>query len=169
MKYVLGIAVVAIVATACQTLAGRKFVQDGELKLSNTVLSLPATISDYNKDVFVDGATDRFIEHIRIDSSHGWTARLESVVLAPDAANMDKLTPVADEITGEWISETNEDGQTFVPDWCSLRTNEGFGGMEYCYMEYNANYTGGLRYVKLVVVGKKTGVRKTINITQKSL
>ena len=169
MKYVLGVVVVAMAATACQTLAGRKFQQDGELKLNNTVLSLPATIADYDEDTFVDGETDRFIEHIRIDSSDGWTASLESVVLVPDAVNPDKLVPAVDDITGEWISELNADGQTFAPDWCYIQNPVGNGGMEFCYVIYNANYTGGLRYVKFIAVGKKTGVRKTIHITQKSL
>lgn len=165
MKYMVIAAVVLMSTVGCR-MAGREFEQTQPLCLSNTVLSLPALISDWEAENFVEGTVDQYLEHIRIDSSNGWEAHLESVVLVLNTEN-DKMEPAIDMATGEWVSATDDNGNTFAPEWCWLQNTSGAAGMTFCHMVYVSNMTGSLRYVKLVVVG--SGVRKVINITQKSI
>lgn len=165
MKYMVIAAVVLMSTVGCR-MAGREFEQTQPLCLSNTVLSLPATITKYDADNFVEGSADQFLEHIRIDSSNGWEAWLEDVVLVHNPET-DKMEPAIDEATGEWVSATDDNGNTYAPEWCWLQNTTGGAGMTYCHMVYVMNMTGSLRYVKFVVVG--SGVRKVINISQKTI
>ncbi|MBR2351816.1 MAG: hypothetical protein IKA70_02620 [Alistipes sp.] len=166
LKYMVMAAVVLVSAVSCR-LAGREFEQTQPLCITNLVLELPGTIADFDTDNFVAGYTDKFYEHIRIDSSNGWEAHLEAVELVPDVAKPDMLVPAIDAATGEWVSALNENNSVYAPDWCYLENSTGGAGMTYCHMIYDQNLSGGLRYVKFVVVG--SGVRKVINITQKAI